>query len=78
MSWPEFVGLVRRAGRYSAREMLQNMDAVSTAIGRALGGDSTEIKSLRKDLHRMAYPEDEQAIQGRIQLLKDLEASHGA
>jgi len=78
MPWPEFVGLVRRIAQHSARDFLTASDSVALAIATALGGGQ-EAKTARKQLELVAFPDDPEDVQRRIEHLKAMEeADNGA
>lgn len=78
MAWSEFVGLVQRADRYSARDLLTTMDAVAGGIANAFGaGDKPEGRAVRRRLRSAAYPENEPDPTERIRMVQE-NARNGA
>lgn len=54
LRWPTFLSLVKQTSRFDARVRLQLFDSVRSAIGSALGGDTSG--RARDELLEQAYP----------------------
>ena len=79
LKWPLFLALVERTGRFEARSILSQMDAVQSAIGASFSanGAVSEADRTRQRLRERAYPTANQLGSGWLPNLAAGESGEG-